>query len=129
MRCVRVHAGEVEANERTADEPNQTAKGDVSDRKILLFLLLFRILRRRLLRRCVLGATLLVYFLEKTERGLLSLTDLLPDLISSHRSIAGETLRGQCTKLLDKFGDLVLLGGVELILELIHRCESGFSGN
>jgi hypothetical protein len=51
---------------------------------------------------------------------LLCLIDFLPDGIGSGLTITGLTLGGDLTELGDMLSHFILLGGIELILELVH---------
>ena len=46
--------------------------------------------------------------------------DLGLDALSVDRGVVGLALRGELTEFKDECGDLVLLRGIDLVLELVH---------
>ena len=92
------------------------------DTDVTLVLLLFFGLALALTRRgrAVLRLTLLVDLLEEAEGGLLGGADGLLDLFGSDGRVAGLALDGKFPELGDKLGDLLLLSGIELVLEVLH---------
>ena len=63
------------------------------------------------------------HLLEKAERRLLCLVDLFPDSLGSDRAVTSLSLGSDLTEFGDVLGDLFLLRGIELILELVHSYE------
>jgi hypothetical protein len=68
----------------------------------------------------ILTIALFVDLLEEAKRHLLGFVNLLLDLLSVDRSVTALTLGSNLTELSDEFGDLVLLGSIELVLEFVH---------
>jgi hypothetical protein len=74
----------------------------------------------RRFRGAVLRIALFVDLLEEAKRRLLGFVDPLLDLLSVDRSVTVLALGSDLTELSDEFGDLVLLGSIELVLEFVH---------
>lgn len=97
-------------------------------------LILLRLLSCRLRRRCclllrlLLSLLLLVHLLEESQRSVLCGIDGRLDLLGGHGSVTGLALDGEFTEFGDELGNLLLLRGVELVLELVHGCGKGPRG-
>lgn len=100
---------------------NERRKTGLNYLILLLLLSLLLGLRGRLLRRGrVLSSALLINLLEEAEGSVLGLADLLADAIGSDGGVADLTFSSEFTEFTNELRDLILLGGIELIFELIH---------
>lgn len=105
---------------REKNESTKRVKGRTkhrSTRHLILLLLLRGLLGRR---GVVLRVPLLVHLLEETKGGLLGLVDLLTDGVGGSGRVTGLALRSELTEVSEVLGHLVLLGLIELVLELVH---------
>ncbi len=65
------------------------------------------------------------YLAEEPQGRLLCLVDLHPNSLSIDGGVSGLSLDSKFAQLRDEFGNLLLFGLIDLVLELVHSYEKG----